>query len=122
MLSSNSNHAKSVSLFELPDTACPTSGKKCQLKAGESFSSDSEVVAPCSPDEISGTSKILRQLRQLGEKMDCMDKRVQRMEAALEKGHSQATDILGTAGQVKDYDADENIASECGPLIRIFEE
>ena len=62
-------------------------GKKCQLKAGESFSSDSEVAAPSSPNDISGANKILKQLRQLGEKMDCMDKRVQRMEAALKKGH-----------------------------------
>ena len=46
--------------------------------------------------------------------MDCMDKRVQRTEAALERGNSQATDILatsqGTAGQVTCYDSNENIA------------
>ena len=104
--------------------SCPTSGIKCQLKAGESFSSDSDVAAPSSPNDISGTNKILKQLPQLGEKMDCMDNRVQLTEAALKKGHSQATDIpatsQGTAGQVTDYDSDENIAQS--PLVRIFEE
>ena len=71
-------------------------GKKCQLKAGESFSSGSEVVVPSSSNEITVSDKILNQLRQLGEKIDSMDKRVQRTEAALEKGNSQATDIPAT--------------------------
>ena len=99
----------------MPHTACPTSGKKCQLKAGESFSSGSEVVVPSSSNEITVSDEILNQLRQLGEKMDSMDKRVQCTEAALKKGNSQATDIPatppGTAGQVTGYDISENIAS-----------
>ena len=84
------------------------------VKAGESFSSDSKVVAHSSYNEITGTDEILKQLRQLCEKMDCMDKRVQHMEATLKKSNSQATNIpatsLGTAGQVMGYDSDENIA------------
>ena len=93
-------------------------GKKCQLKAGESFSGVSKVVAPSSPNENSGTNKILKQLHQLGEKMDNMDKRVQRTEAAHEKSYSQATDIpatsQGTAGHVTGYDSDKNIAQSVG--------
>ena len=58
--------------------------------------------------------------------MDCMDKRVQHTEAALEKGHSQATDIpatfQGTAGQVTGYDCDENIAQSVVPSLEFFEE
>ena len=96
-------------------------GKKCQLKAGESFSSESEVVVPSSTNEITVSDEILNQLRQLGEKMDSMDKRVQRTEAALEKGNSQATDIpaasLGTAGQVTGYDIGENIAQSVVPSL-----
>ena len=99
-------------------------GKICQLKAGESFSSDSEVVAPSSHNNIMGTDEILRQLLQLGEKMDCMDKRVQRTEAALERGNSQATDIpatsQGTAGQVTGYDSDENMAQSVVPSLEFL--
>ena len=69
MLSSKSNNAKSVSLYELLNTACPTSGENSQLKAGESFSGDCEVVAPSSNKDITGTDEILKQLCQLGEKM-----------------------------------------------------
>ena len=110
-------------------TSCQTQharpvGKKCQLKAGESFFSDSEVVAAPSPNEISGANEILKQLRQLGEKMDCMDKKLQRMEAALEKGHSLATDIpatsQGTAGQVTGYDSDENIPQSVVPSLEFL--
>ena len=108
-------------MYELLNTACPTNGKKCQLKAGESFSSDSEVVAPSSHNEITGTDEILKQLRQLDEKMDCMDRRVQHTEAALEKGSSQATDFpatsQGTAGQVTGYDSHENIAQSVVPSL-----
>ena len=99
-------------------------GKKCQLKAGESVSSDSEVVVPSSSNKITVSDKILKQLRQLGEKMDCMDKRVQHTEAALEKGNSQATDIpatsQGTAGQVTAYDIDENIAQSVVPSLEFL--
>ena len=108
----------------MPHTACPTSGEKCQLKAGESFSSGSEVVVPSSSNEITVSHEILNQLRQLGEKMDSMDKRVQRTEAALEKGNSQATDIpatsQGTAGQVTDYDISENIAQSVVPSLEFL--
>ena len=65
-------------------------GKKCQIKdQGESLSTDVEVAAPPSSD-IRLSEQILLQLQQLGEKMDSMDKRVQRSEAALEQGNSQA--------------------------------
>ena len=81
-------------MFKLPNTACPTSGKKCQLKVLFSH------------NKITGTDKIL-QFCQLGEKMDCIDKRVQRMEAALEQGHLSTTDTpassQGSAGQVTGY-------------------
>ena len=68
-------------------------GKKCQRDiAGESFSSADEVAVPPSPSsEITVSDQILRQLRVLGDKMDSMDKRVQRTEAALEQGSSQAS-------------------------------
>ena len=68
-------------------------GKKCQYE-GESFSSDVEVAAPPSTETV-GTDtvsqQILLQLQQLGDKMDQMDRRVQRTEAALEQGNSQAS-------------------------------
>ena len=80
-----SNHAKSISLYEFPDTACPTSGKKCQQKAGELFSSDSKV--PSFHNEITDTDEILLQLRQLGEKMDCMDKRMQHTHSVYFPGY-----------------------------------
>ena len=65
-------------------------GKKCQIKdQGESLSTDVEVAAPPSSD-IRLSEQILLQLQQLGEKMDSMDKSVQRTEAALEQGNSQA--------------------------------
>ena len=68
-------------------------GKKCQYE-DESFSSDVEVAAPPSTETV-GTDtvsqQILLQLQQLGSKMDQMDRRVQRTEAALEQGNSQAS-------------------------------
>ena len=55
--------------------------------AGESFSSASEVVAPPSVSSISAVlDQILSKLLQIGEKMELMDRRVQRTEAALEQG------------------------------------
>ena len=97
--------------------------KKCQLKSGESFSGESEVVAPSSHD-VTVSDEILRQLRQLGEKMDSMDKRVQCAEAALEKGHSQDKDIpttsQGTAGQVTAYDVDEDTAQSVVPSLEFL--
>ena len=67
--------------------------KKCQRDtAGESFSSADEVVAPPSPSlEITASDQILRQLRVLGDKMDSMDRWVQRTEAALEQGNSHVS-------------------------------
>ena len=63
-------------------------GKKCQFKdQGESLPTDVEVAAPPSSD-IRVSDQILLQLQQLGEKMDTMDKRVQRTEAALGQGNS----------------------------------
>ena len=99
-------------------------GKKCQLKAGESFSGDSEVVGPSFQSDITVSDEILRQLRQLGEKMDYMDKRVQCTEAALEKGYSQPIDILGTsqgtAGQVTGHDTDESVAQSVVPSLEFL--
>ena len=68
-------------------------GKKCQHDAaGESFSSADEGAAPPSPSkEITAFDQILHQLWVLGEKMDSMDKRVQRTEAALEQGSSHVS-------------------------------
>ena len=58
-------------------------GKKCQFTdQGESLPTDVEVAAPPSSDSRI-SDQILLQLQQLGEKMDSMDKRVQRTEAAL---------------------------------------
>ena len=74
-------------------------GKKCQYK-GESLSSDVEVAAPASI-EMAGNATvsqhILLQLQQLGDKMDLMDRRVQRTEAALEQGTSQASSSIVTS-------------------------
>ena len=64
-------------------------GKRCQV-AGESLVSDVEVIAPPSPS-VSGLSlvsdQILLQLQQLGDKMDKMDRRLQRTEVALDQGN-----------------------------------
>ena len=60
-------------------------GKKCQYE-GESLASDVEDAAPPSTDPAGGATvsdRILLQLQWLGEKMDSMDRRVQRTEAAL---------------------------------------
>ena len=68
-------------------------GKKCQYE-GESLSGDVEVAAPPSTEPASSTTvsqQILLQLQQLGDKMDLMDRRVQRMEAALGQETSQAS-------------------------------
>ena len=60
---------------------------KGQIKdQGESLSTDVEIAAPPSSN-IRLSEQILLQLQQLGEKMD---RRVQRTEAALEQGNSQA--------------------------------
>ena len=82
----NSNHANSVSFFELLNTACPTSGEKSQLEAGESFSSDSEVVAPSSHNEITGTDEILRQFCQLFEKNGLYGQKGATDEGSTQKG------------------------------------
>ena len=74
-------------------------GKRCQV-AGESLVSDVEDAAPPSPSAsgISSVSgQILLQLQQLGEKMDNMDRRVQRTEAALDQGNSQASSAVISA-------------------------
>ena len=68
-------------------------GKKCKYE-GEFLSDDVEVAAPPSmePDSNGRVSQlILSQLQQLGEKMDLMDRRMQRTEAALGQGTSQAS-------------------------------
>ena len=64
------HNADSISLPELPRMPqyAPSVGKICQLKAGESFSSDSKVVAPSSTshNEITGTDEIILQSHMLG--------------------------------------------------------
>ena len=43
------------------------------------------------------SGQILSKLQQIGEKMELMDRRVQRTEAALEQGSSQASPLLSTS-------------------------
>ena len=66
---------------------------------GESFSGDVDVPAPSSPSSLtpSVSAQILTQLQQLGDKMDQMDRRVQRTEAALEQGSTQASTSASSA-------------------------
>ena len=74
-------------------------GKKCQYK-GESSSSDVEVAAPPSTEMVGNATvsqQILLQLQQLGDKMDQMDRRVQRTESALEQGTSQVSSLTVTS-------------------------
>ena len=93
-------------------------GKKCQyIDQGESLPSDVEVAAPPSSD-IRASEQILLQLQLLGEKMDSMDKRVQRTEAALGQGNSQAGQIASNASVIKSSttvahsNATEEVSSE----------
>ena len=68
--------------------------------AGESLVSDVEVIAPPSPSVSGLTSvsdQILLQLQQLGDKVDKMDRRVQRTEAVLVQGNSQARSAVISA-------------------------
>ena len=74
-------------------TLSATSGKRCQYE-GESFSGDVEVAAPPSTDTVGNdmvSLQILSQLQQLGDKIDLIGRRVQRTEAALGQGTSQAS-------------------------------
>ena len=74
-------------------------GQKCQYE-GESLPDDVEVAAPPSTESGSNTSvsqQILFQLQQLGEKLDLMDRRVQRTETALGQGTSQASSLSVTS-------------------------
>ena len=91
-------------------------GKKCQYE-GESLSDDVEVAAPPStePDSSDTVSQlILSQLQQLGEKMDLMDRRVQRTEAALGQGTSQASLSSVTSHSAPSPNVpSHSIATEC---------
>ena len=79
-------------------------GKKCMKTAGESFSSADPMPAPPSPgNEITASDQILLQLRKIGEKMEVMDRRVQRTEAALEQGSSHVS-LPGTSQSQSQYD------------------
>ena len=79
-------------------------GKKCMKTAGESFSSADPLPAPTSPGEdITASDQILLQLRKIGEKMEAMDRRVQRTEAALEQGSSHVS-LPGTSQVQSQYD------------------
>ena len=79
-------------------------GKKCMKTAGESFSSADPLPAPPSPgDDITASDQILLQLRKIGEKMEAMDRRVQRTEAALEQGSSHVS-LPGTSQSQSQYD------------------
>ena len=66
---------------------------------GESFSSDADAPAPPSSSSLppSVSDQILTQLQQLGDKMEQMDRRVQRTEAALEQGSIQASTSASSA-------------------------
>ena len=80
-------------------------GKKCTKSAGESFSSATQVPAPpSSTNEITASDQILSQLRQIGEKMEAMDRRVQRTEAALEQGSSRVSLLPATSQSQSQYD------------------
>ena len=74
-------------------------GKKCQQMLSESFSSDADAPAPPSSSALppSVSDQILSQLQQLGDKMDQVDRRVQRTEAALEQGSTQASTSASSA-------------------------
>ena len=68
-------------------------GKKCKLEG------DVEVPAPPSPSSAgiaTVSDQILSRLQELGDKMDSMDRRVQKAEAALGQGTSQASSVLNT--------------------------
>ena len=74
-------------------------GKKCQQEGG-SLASDVEDAAPPSTDSVgvaTVSDQILLQLQKLGEKMDSMDRRVQRTEAALGQGSQQASQTVNTS-------------------------
>ena len=66
---------------------------------GESFSSDADAPAPPSSSSLppSVSNQILTQLQQLGDKMEQMGRRVQRTEAALERGSTQASTSVSSA-------------------------
>ena len=52
-------------------------GKKCMKSAGESFSSATQMPASPSPtNKITASDQILLKLRQIGEIMEAMDRRV----------------------------------------------
>ena len=74
-------------------------GKKCQQES-ESLASDVEDAAPSSTDPVgvaTVSDQILLQLQMLGEKMDSMDRRAQRTEAALGQGSQQASPTVSTS-------------------------
>ena len=80
-------------------------GKKCTKSAGESFSSAAQVPVPPSPtNEITASDQILSQLHQIGEKMEAMDRRVQRTEAALEQCSSHVSLLPTTSQGQSQYD------------------
>ena len=66
--------------------------KKCQQMPGESFSSEVDAPAPPSSSSLppSVTDQILFRTT-TGDKMEQMDRRVQRTEVALEQGSAQAS-------------------------------
>ena len=74
-------------------------GKKRHSKlAGEFFSSNSEVAASPSTSGITAVSdQILSKLQQIGEQIELMDRRVQRTEAALERGSSHVSPLPSTS-------------------------
>ena len=74
-------------------------GKRCQQMPGESFSSDADAPAPPSSNSLtpSVSNQILTQLQQLGDKMEQIDRRMQRTEAALEQASTQASTSASSA-------------------------
>ena len=102
-------------------------GKTCQFKdQGEFLPTDVEVAAPPSSD-IRVSDQILLQLQQLGEMMDSMDKRVQRMEAALGQGNPQPgqtvsnSSLTNASGTVAHSNDTEEVHSESVvPLVQFL--
>ena len=103
-------------------------GKRCQV-AGESLVSDVEIIAPPSPS-VFGLSlvsdQILLQLQQLGNKMDKMDRRVQRTEAVLDQGNSWQVCVISAknspAKNVVQMPVPDNVTASVVPSLGYLRE
>ena len=89
-------------------------GKNYQLE-GESLGGDVEVPAPPSPSSAGITTvpdQILSQLQELGDKMDLMDRGVQKTEAVLGQGSLQASSAFNTPQNASNNSIGHGIATE----------